>query len=301
MQPAKLLTSSRVKSFRAGLHVCALAASGKLEVFTIKLNTTGANLRTPRHTAASAPRRSWFCLFLSCFVSLSNRLKHIEQEVSCGISGQATFWYICISVQRRERKRGREHKGKIKKERECKFVVACHWKYCAENRLRWAAASHDNISSLRAEHQKIIFNRGVQLFAVTPSHENLLSVAFQPAVSLLHRETGLWRRPDRERKTEYDATEAKQNNPLKKKTGVRSKESRAGRYEGRTQTACWHFLNYFSFFLACTVSGTLYLEPITKSTAFRVFICLQHLTFTGMSGQVPQVMSLESVWVGYED
>lgn len=53
------------------------------------------------------------------FVSLSNWLKHIEQEVSCGLRGQATFWYICISVQSRERDRtrGRERKGKIKKKK----------------------------------------------------------------------------------------------------------------------------------------------------------------------------------------
>lgn len=93
------------------------------------------------------------CVFKTCFVSLSNRLS--EQEVSCGISGQATFWYICISVQRVERER--EHKGKIKKERECVFVVvkawACHWMYWAENRIRRAAHSPDKINSF-VEHKK---------------------------------------------------------------------------------------------------------------------------------------------------
>lgn len=50
-------------------------------------------------------------------MSLSNRLKHIEQEVSCGISGQAAFWYICISVQRREKEREGESAGGGDKER----------------------------------------------------------------------------------------------------------------------------------------------------------------------------------------
>lgn len=98
MQLTELLTASLSKVSMQDFK--SVLSQREKKVFTIKLNTSRVNFRTSRHK----PQKG-HVFFKSCFLSLSNRLKHIEQEVSCGISGQATFWYICISVQRRERER----------------------------------------------------------------------------------------------------------------------------------------------------------------------------------------------------
>lgn len=65
-----------LKPYQASCHAFVLQRVKKVEVFTIKVNTTDVKFRaieTNTH-GSIGPKKVMF--FLSCFVSLSNRLKH---------------------------------------------------------------------------------------------------------------------------------------------------------------------------------------------------------------------------------